>query len=51
MCYLDEEKAFGRVWHSGLFLKLFEMGIKRQLLKIITELHSCMYAVCAIQGT
>ena len=42
MCYLDIEKAFDRVWHCGLFLQLYEMGDKSELLRIIIELHRNM---------
>ena len=50
VCYLDVQKAFDRVWHSGLFLKLFEMGIQRQLLRIIIELHSGMKSCVLYKG-
>ena len=50
MCYLDVQKAFDRVWPSGLFLKLFEMGIQPQLLRIIIELHSGMKSCVLYKG-
>ena len=40
VCYLGVQKAFDRVWHYGLFLKLYEMGIKSKLLKVIIALHT-----------
>ena len=42
VCYLDVQKAFDRVWHSGLFLKLHNMGVKNELLRIIIDLHTNM---------
>ena len=40
VCYLDVQKAFDRVWHSGLFLKLYDMGVKSELFRNIIELHT-----------
>ena len=50
VCYLDIEKAFDRVWHCGLFLKLYEMGIKSELLRIIIELHRNMISCVLYKG-
>ena len=38
-CFLDAQKAFDRVWHNGLFLKLYNMGIRSKLLGIVIDLH------------
>ena len=38
-CYLDILKAFGRLCHDGLFVKLFDLGIRSKLLGIIIDLH------------
>ena len=50
VCYLDVQKAFDRISHSGLFLKLYEMGVLRQLLRIIIELHSGMKSCVLYKG-
>ena len=50
VCYLDVQKAFDRVWHSGLFLKLYEMGIKSKLLKVIIALHTDMRSRVYFKG-
>ena len=42
VCYLDVQKAFDRMWHNGLFVKLYDMGLRSNLLGIIIELHSDM---------
>ena len=39
-CFLDIHKAFDKVWHNGLFVKLYNMGIRSKLLKIVINLHS-----------
>ena len=38
-CFLDVQKAFDKVWHNGLFLKLYNMGIRSKLLRVVIELH------------
>ena len=50
VCYLDVQKAFDRIWHSGLFLKLYEMGIKSKLLKVIIALHTDMRSRVYFKG-
>ena len=50
MCYLDVQKAFDRVWHSGLFLKLHKMGVKNELLRIIIDLHTNMKSRVLYKG-
>ena len=42
VCFLDVQKAFDCVWHNGLFVKLYEMGIRSNLLRIIINMHSGM---------
>ena len=39
-CFLDIHKAFDKVWHNGLFVKLYSMGIRSKLLKSVINLHS-----------
>ena len=50
VCYLDVQKAFDRVWHSGLFLKLHNMGVKNELLRIIIDLHTNMKSRVLYKG-
>ena len=50
VCYLDVQKAFDRVWHSGLFLTLYDMDVKSKLLRIIIELHTNMRSRVFLKG-
>ena len=35
VCFLDAQKAFDSVWHDGLFVTLYKMGIKSHLLRLL----------------
>ena len=35
VCFLDVQKAFDCVWHNGLFVKLYQMGIRSNLLRVL----------------
>ena len=48
VCFLDIQKAFDRMWHNGLFVKLYDMGIKSKLLGIIIDLHTNIKKLCII---
>ena len=50
VCYLDVQKAFDRMWHNGLFVKLYDMGLRSNLLGIIIELHSDMISCVLYKG-
>ncbi|MCG8035004.1 MAG: reverse transcriptase family protein, partial [Candidatus Thiodiazotropha taylori] len=49
-CFLDVQKAFDSVWHNGLFVKLYDMGIWGNLLRIIVNLHSGMESAVLYKG-
>ena len=38
--FVDLKKAFDSIYHHGLWLKLFRVGIKGELLRIIKEMYS-----------
>jgi hypothetical protein len=42
VCLLDNRKAFDIVWHSGLFYRLFELGVKSKLWHLIRNAYSGM---------
>ena len=42
VCFLDVQKAFGCVWYNGLFVKMYQMGIRSYLLRVIINMHRGM---------
>ena len=50
VCYLDIQKAFDRMWHDGLFVKLYDLGIRSKLLGIIIDLHTKGGVVFCLRG-
>ena len=49
-CFLDAQKAFDKVWHDGLFLKLYEMGLDFYLWKLIVSLHTELSSFVLFRG-
>ena len=49
-CFLDAQKAFDKVWHDGLLLKLHERGLYHYLWKIIVSLHSNLQSYLLFRG-
>ena len=47
---MDIQKAFGRMWHNGLFVKLYELGIRSKLLGNIIDLHTNMKSCVLYKG-
>ncbi len=50
VCFLDVQKAFDRTWHNGLLYKLYEMGIKGRLWRVIANMHSDMESSVQYKG-
>ena len=50
VCFLDAQKAFDKVWHEGLFLKMYEMGIDFYLWKVIVNLHDNLSSYVLFRG-
>ena len=50
VCYLDIQKAFDRMWHDGLFVKLYDLVIRSKLLGIIIDLHTNMRSCVLFKG-
>lgn len=42
VCMMDNVKAFDVVWHTGLYLRLFELGICNKLWRVIIKAYSNM---------
>ncbi len=49
-CLLDSSKAFDYVWHRGLFVKLFEIGVCGKLWRILINMYSYMKSEIMIDG-
>ena len=39
VCFLDSRQAFDRVWHDGLFYKLWQLGVNKVLYKSILSMY------------
>ena len=50
VCFLDVHKTFDCVWHHGLFVKLYNMGIRSNLLRVIIDLHKDMKSAVCYKG-
>ena len=50
VAFLDAAKAFDNVWHDGLFLKLFEYGIKSKPLNLIMDSYKDMSGYTLVNG-
>ena len=50
VCFLDVQKAFDSVWHNGLFVKLYNMGIRSNLMRVIINLHKDMKSAVFYKG-
>ena len=48
--FLDISKAFDKVWHQGLILKLKQNGISANLQKIIEDFLSIRYRKVVLNG-
>ena len=48
--FLDISKAFGKVWHEGLLLKLNQNGISGNLLKLLRDFLSCQKQRVVLNG-
>ncbi|MEW8547363.1 MAG: reverse transcriptase family protein, partial [Candidatus Thiodiazotropha sp.] len=50
VCFLDAQKAFDKVWHDGLLLKLYELGMELYLWKILVSLHENLSSYVLFRG-
>lgn len=49
-CFLDSKKAFDVLWHDGLRLKLYQLGVKGQMHRIISNLYVNMSSAVLANG-
>ena len=50
VCFLDVQKAFDSVWLNGLFVKLYEMGIRSNLLRLIMNMYKGIKSAVQYKG-
>ena len=50
ICFLDAKKAFDKVWHDGLLLKLYERGIALYIWKVLVSLHTNLSSYVLFRG-
>ena len=50
VCFIDSSKAFDVVWHQGLFVKLYELGVRGKLWRIILTMYTQMTSCVAFNG-
>ena len=48
--FLDISKAFDKVWHEGLLIKLFLNGISGNLLKLLCDFPYCQNQRVVLNG-
>ncbi|MES9879941.1 MAG: reverse transcriptase family protein [Sedimenticola sp.] len=49
-CFLDVRKAFDKVWHDGLFVKLHRFGVHPSLLKLFINMYTDMNSYVLYKG-
>ncbi|MEW8545933.1 MAG: reverse transcriptase family protein, partial [Candidatus Thiodiazotropha sp.] len=50
VCFLDVKQAFDNVWHDGLFLKLYDLGIDLYIWKFLVNLHENVTSYVKFRG-
>ncbi|MCG8044308.1 MAG: reverse transcriptase family protein, partial [Candidatus Thiodiazotropha endolucinida] len=50
ICFLDAKKAFDKVWHDGLLLKLHERGVELYIWKVLVCLHANLTSYVFFKG-
>ena len=49
-CFLDTSKAFDVVWHIGIFVKLYELGVNGKLWRVIVAAYTDMTSAVWYDG-
>ena len=48
--FLDIQKAYDSVWHNGLWLKLWNMGVKGKMRRVIKTMYSSSRSAVLLKG-
>ena len=50
VCFLDSRQAFDRVWHDGLFYKLWQLGVNTNIYKSILRMYDGLKSKVRFRG-
>ncbi len=50
MLFLDVQKAFDTVWHDGLWFKLWEMGVRGKISRVIKQMYDVTQSAIFLEG-
>ena len=48
--FLDIQKAYDSVWHDGLWYKLWDMGVKGRMWRVIKKMYESSKSVVLLEG-
>ena len=49
-CFLDSQKAYDSVWHDGLWYKLWDMGVKGRMWRVIKKMYESSKSAVLLEG-
>ncbi len=48
--FLGVQKAFNTVWHDGLWFKLWEMGVRGKMWRVVTKMYDVTQSAVLLEG-
>ena len=48
--FLDVQKAYDTVWRNGLWLKLWDMGVKGRMRRVIKKIYEASRSTVLLEG-